>query len=114
MKIHGIDGMSNAEINEELNNGAKFVIYQYCISVILLTFKRPTDIYFIRPGKNSVMKGIEWSLLTLVLGWWGIPWGPIYTVSSLTINLKGGKDVTEQIRKSMDIHDLITPVAATA
>jgi len=25
-----------------------------------------------------------------VLGWWGIPWGPIYTVQVLLNNLRGG------------------------
>jgi hypothetical protein len=25
-----------------------------------------------------------------VLGWWGIPWGPLYTVQSLVRNTRGG------------------------
>jgi hypothetical protein len=29
-----------------------------------------------------------------VAGWWGIPWGPIYTVQSLWVNLRGRHDVT--------------------
>jgi len=24
------------------------------------------------------------------LGWWGIPWGPIYTIASLVRNARGG------------------------
>ena len=36
------------------------------------------------------------TLLTLVLGWWGIPWGPIYTIGSIYTNFNGGKDVVSE------------------
>jgi hypothetical protein len=106
MEIRGIEGMSVQEINDEISNGAKFVVYRYCVSIIVLTFKRSSDVYFIRPGQNRVVKGLEWTLLTFFFGWWGIPWGPIYSIGSLSTNLAGGKDVTEQIQKNLDIHEL--------
>jgi len=31
------------------------------------------------------------SLKTLLLGWWGIPWGPIYSVQAIFSNLFGGE-----------------------
>jgi hypothetical protein len=36
-------------------------------------------------------------LISLLFGWWGIPWGPIYTVTSLFKNFGGGRDVTKEI-----------------
>ena len=39
---------------------------------------------------------ITWLLLAAV-GWWGIPWGPIYSIQSLYTNITGGHDVTDQI-----------------
>ncbi len=101
MKIQGIEGMSVNEINLELQRGAKFVIFQYCISVIVMTFKRPSNIYFIRLGDNAIVKGIGYTLLSLLFGWWGIPWGPIYTIQSLVRNLGGGKEVTKQVMASL-------------
>jgi hypothetical protein len=106
MKINGIEGMTPQQLQEEIRNGAKFVIYRYCISFIIITIRRSSDIYFIRPGQNRVLKGLEWTLLTFFFGWWGIPWGPIYSIGSLSTNLAGGKDVTDQIQKSLDIHSL--------
>ena len=97
MKIHGIEGLTTAQLNEELRQGAKFVLYQYCISVVFMTFKRGTDVYFVRANESTVGKGIGWSILTFFLGWWGIPWGPIHTVGSLITNFAGGKDVTSEI-----------------
>ncbi|WP_245840625.1 hypothetical protein [Ohtaekwangia koreensis] len=38
--------------------------------------------------------------MTFLLGWWGIPWGPIYSIGSLVHNLNGGKDVTQEILNS--------------
>jgi hypothetical protein len=97
MKIEGIQGMSADEIRFEVQRGGKFVFYHYCISAVLITFRRPTAVYFIRSGQSAVGKGLSWSLLTVVLGWWGIPWGPIYSIQSLIVNFRGGKDVTAEI-----------------
>jgi hypothetical protein len=35
------------------------------------------------------------------VGWWGIPWGPIFTVPALVTNLRGGIDVTESMLASL-------------
>lgn len=101
-QIKNIEGLSIADINKELNKGAKFVVFQYCFSIIVMTFKRGSDIYFIKEGESTVKHSIGYTLLTLVFGWWGIPWGPIYTIGSLYSNLTGGKDVTVEVIKSMN------------
>jgi hypothetical protein len=94
MKILGIEGMSPDQLRFEIQRGAKLVCYQYCVSVVVITFRRSTDVYYVPAGESPVTKGLPWTLLSLVGGWWGIPWGPIYTVQSLVTNFKGGKDVT--------------------
>jgi hypothetical protein len=106
-KIQGIDGMSDAEIIAEVDQGARFVYYQYCVSIIILTFRRSSDIYFIRADEGRVTKGLPWTILSAVVGWWGIPWGPIYTIGALFKNLRGGIDVTDQIvnRSANDVDE---------
>jgi hypothetical protein len=100
MKIIGLEGLDGHQLSIELQKGAKFVMFKYCISIIVLTFQRPSNIYFIRSGESAVGKGIGFSLISLVLGWWGIPWGPIYTIGSLYTNFTGGKDVTQAVLDS--------------
>jgi hypothetical protein len=100
-KIRGIEGMKHGELDFELQRGAKFVLFQYCISVIPITFRRSSDIYFIPQGKNAVVEGLPFTLLSLVAGWWGIPWGPIYTIQSIYNNSRGGKDVTQAVVNSL-------------
>ena len=100
-KIRGVEGMKNGELDFEIQRGGKFVLFQYCISIIVLTFRRPSDIYFLRQGESAVGKGLPFTLLSLVAGWWGIPWGPIYTIQSVYNNSCGGKDVTQAVLNSL-------------
>lgn len=101
MKIIGLEGISGSELNSELQRGAKFVSYQYCISLLVVTFKRFSDIYFVRAGERDLGRNVGFCAISLLLGWWGIPWGPIYTVGSLMTNFKGGKNLTQEVVASL-------------
>ena len=103
MEIKGIESLSRSELQHGLNNGGRFVIFHYCISVVILTIRRGSNVYYIQPGKGAARQGAAFSLLTLFLGWWGIPWGPIYSIGSLYTNFSGGKDVTPEIRASLGV-----------
>src|SRR5215469_11856637 len=39
-KIRGIEGMTPEQLNFELQRGARFVIFQYAISIIVMSFRR--------------------------------------------------------------------------
>ncbi|HEU4609991.1 MAG TPA: hypothetical protein VFS31_17845 [Chitinophagaceae bacterium] len=104
MKIKGTEGLSLDDLNRELQEGGRFVLYQYCVSAIIMTFKRGSDIYFIRSKENPWKRGLSWSLLSLLLGWWGIPWGPIYTIRTVAVNIGGGKDVTSEVLAAANAH----------
>jgi hypothetical protein len=97
MRINGIDGLTVQDLQDEVLNGGKFVIYQWCVSIIIMTFKQGTDIYFVKQGESRFAKSLPWTLLSLFLGWWGLPWGFIYTPSVLATNIGGGKDVTQEV-----------------
>lgn len=97
MKIKGIDGLTGPELQMEIEKGGKFVYYLYCVSILILTFKRSSAVYFVKAGESRVTKGMGYILLSALVGWWGIPWGPIYTIEALNTNLKGGKDVTNDV-----------------
>lgn len=104
IKIKGIDNMSAEEIVAAVDAGGRFVMYQWTISILITTFRNPTDIIFVPGSSNRILRGLPYTLLTFVAGWWGIPWGPIYTVQSLWQNLSGGKDLTEAV-----LEDIMDP-----
>lgn len=89
-RIVGFEDMkSMPQLQQELQQGAKFVMYQYCISLFVVTFKRWSKIYFIRHDQSAMGRGF--------------PWGPIYTLQTAWINIKGGKDITKEIAASMAV-----------
>ena len=57
MKIIGIEGMTVQQVQDAVSRGGRFVIYQYCFSIIVMTFRRGSDIHFVPPGKSAAAKG---------------------------------------------------------
>jgi len=102
MKIKNVEGLTTDQINRELDHGAKFVMFTFTISILVMTFRRSSDIYFVKAGESGTIKGLKYTFLSLILGWWGIPWGPIYTLTSLFTNLSGGKNITQEVLASVN------------
>ena len=94
--IRGAEKLSANEMQFELQRGGKIVVFYYCVSLLVITFRRNSPAYLVRSGESAVGKALPWILLTLVAGWWGIPWGPIYSIQSLVVNFKGGKELQLQ------------------
>jgi hypothetical protein len=89
--------MTTVQILEEVQKGGRFVVYHYCVSVIIVTMRRPTEIQFVPAGHSRVAAGLPYTFASLVAGWWGFPWGFIYTPITIITNTCGGTDVTDQI-----------------
>jgi hypothetical protein len=100
--------MTLAQLEDEVKRGGRFVVYEYCISILVMTFTRSSGIHYVPPGKSAVVRGLGFTTISLLLGWWGIPWGLIRTPMALATNLGGGKKVTSEImihfRKEMGVH----------
>jgi hypothetical protein len=97
MSIRGAEGLSFQELQSEVARGAKIVIFEYCISIVVLSFKRSSDPFLVRAGEGTFGKSWPYILISLLFGWWGFPWGFIYTPMTLITNLGGGRDVTGAI-----------------
>jgi hypothetical protein len=97
VKVIGVEGLSADLIVHQVAAGARFVAYRYCVSAVVVSFRHSSSAYLVRPGDSHVRKGLRFSALSLLLGWWGFPWGPIWTVGSIATNLRGGVDVTAHV-----------------
>jgi hypothetical protein len=106
MKIRNIDGLSAFDLEREAERGARFVYYTFTVSLLLVTFKRTSGVYMIRGTENAVSKGKRFTAISLLFGWWGIPFGPKYTIESIRSNFKGGKDVTDEVMATVAGHIL--------
>src|SRR5260370_11218715 len=76
--------------------GYRLVFYEYCLSLVFITLRRPSRLYRVPAGTWGLLPGLRYTVLTLLLGWWGIPWGVIYTPLVLCTNLSGGREITAE------------------
>lgn len=104
MEIYGLGDRSVAQLERELRNGGKFVVYLWVVSLLIVTFKRPSAVHYIAPRESALTRGLPYTLCSVLFGWWGIPWGIIYTGQAILENSTGGKDVTDEMRSVMALY----------
>jgi hypothetical protein len=68
------------------------VSFEYCISLGVASCRVRSKAYFVAPGVSLWPLQLRYSLISLFLGWWGIPWGPILSALTLIRNFRGGHD----------------------
>ena len=88
--------LSEQQISSILDDGGRFVVYTYTISLIVITLKRRSNVFLLRKDEWAIKHGFPYLLISLLLGWWGVPWGPIYTIQSIYYSVLGN-DVTADI-----------------
>jgi hypothetical protein len=103
LKIKGTKGAPIADIIEDTGKGGRFVYYSYCISVIFMTFRLRSAVYYVHSGQSPLRRGWPFLVISALFGWWGIPWGPIYTAQAIYIAIRG-KDVTNAAIKALTLH----------
>lgn len=102
MEIKGIENMTYGELYDDIDKGGKFVMFTYVISIVVMTFKRPSKtIYYVRSNESAISYGLPYLLITMFLGWWGIPFGPIYSIGAI-VKAFTGDDVTNDVLKVLN------------
>jgi hypothetical protein len=97
MKIKNIDGLTATDLQELVSKGSRFVYFSYTISLLIVTFRDTSGVYLIRSGETTVRRSFLFTIVSFLTGWWGIPWGPKFTMQAIRTNLRGGKDVTDEV-----------------
>lgn len=92
--------MTLEDLESAVANGARFVRFPYCFSVIILSFRR-AFVHYLPPGVSG--GGPAWAAAAIsgTVGWWGFPWGIIFSIGSLFTNALGGSDITRDIMTSL-------------
>ncbi|MBA2225749.1 hypothetical protein [Thermogemmata fonticola] len=78
----------------------RWVCYEICYSFMLATVVCRSRPVATHSWKQRLSYGIGYSLLALLLGPWGIPWGIFHTLRILWLNLTGGIDVTPHVSQA--------------
>ena len=95
--IRGLGRLTVGEMRTAVKDGARFVVFEYVVSFVIGVRRRPSPIFFVRPGESVFWYSLSYNLITLVFGWWSFPFGPAFTIGAVRDNLKGGRDVSAQV-----------------
>jgi hypothetical protein len=99
-------GQNREDVLRSMERGAIVVRYPYVISAVLVSFALESRAVLIERPAQRYTGTIPYLLLTLVFGWWGVPWGPIFTAKAVWCLMRGGEEITdsihEELQSSMD------------
>ena len=86
----------NAEFNGiPVSETTRFFQFKYTVSILWVTLVFTTPHFLPNPANNQLrFAPLRYSLTSACLGWWCFPWGPIFTLHSLIVNLSGGSSST--------------------
>jgi hypothetical protein len=91
--------MTHEQLRAELAAGARVVFFEFCISLLVVSVRCISALHVIRPGCRAWLHGVPYSLVSLLLGWWGVPLGLLWTPVTLWVNCRGGRDVTAEVAR---------------
>lgn len=92
-----LEAHSPEEVHEYVRRGWRCVRFERCTSFLIATIRIQSRIYLTENWQDRYLRGLGYSLFSLLLGPWGVPWGLYLTVSSVWVNLTGGIDVTDEV-----------------
>jgi len=98
--LAGTEGMTLGDIELDVLKGGRFLRYHWNISVIVLSFRKSTTLSYVRSDRSAGLGALGWGTFSLFFGWWGFPWGIVYTPLSLWHNTRGGTDHTHEVLKA--------------
>lgn len=81
---------------EEIREGAdpityatRLHVYETVLSFLIVTVRLPSR--YVIAGSDAPLR-LGCTAFSLAFGWWGIPWGPLWTGKAIVGNLRNGKN----------------------
>jgi len=102
MTVRGAEHLSHERLRAALRDGARVCQFDYCLSAVLLTVHRQSDAIFIPADGWAGVRALPYTVITLLAGWWGVPWGLVLTPAFVWSNSLGGRDITDAVLRQLD------------
>jgi hypothetical protein len=58
MIIRGLEGLTLDDVRRGVAGGRRFVFYEWCISLVVVSVRRPSKIYFLRADELGLWKAV--------------------------------------------------------
>ncbi|WP_171472475.1 hypothetical protein [Frigoriglobus tundricola] len=101
--------MFDEELRTRIAAGARCVRFEFCFSLLFVTIRRQSDVYLTHSWQERYLRGFRYTLLSFLLGPWGVPWGLIWTAWAFWVNATGGADCTAEILKWVNNPEPVVP-----
>jgi len=100
------------ELRTRVAAGARCVRFEFCFSLLFFSVRRQSAVHVTTSWQQRYVHGLGYSLLALILGPWGVPWGVVWTPWAIWVNTTGGEDCTEEVIAALDSRSRIAESAA--
>jgi hypothetical protein len=95
--FRGGEPLTRDQLRQLVHAGGRCVRYEFIVSALVATFRFQSGVYLTDSWQERYLLGLPFSVMSLLLGPWGVPWGPILTARAVWVNLSGGVDMTAQV-----------------
>ena len=93
--------MSLEQVDAILSEGGRFVVFEFAVSFVMFTISRPSKVWLVRSAEDAQRAAKRYTIITMLFGWWALPFGPQRTWRVLKVNRGGGTDVTSDVRGAL-------------
>ena len=106
-KLQNINISDLEELKREINNGARFIMFNYRIGLGLVSLLRFSPAIFIKRENEIENFEKKYNLLNIIFGPWFLFKGPFLTYDAYKVNKKGGIDITKDIMVNITQESLL-------
>jgi hypothetical protein len=85
---------AKTEQRAQPDGGATDVVFAFCVSCGVVTWVGRSRPVRVRSKAHARVRGLPYSLVSLLFGWWGLPWGVLLTPRAVWANCTGGVEDT--------------------
>jgi len=107
-KLKNTENLDLTTLNQRIQNGAKFIIFNYRIGLGVLNLLRFSPAIFVNNNKELNLYKSRYNKYNMILGPWSIFKGPFLTYDIYKSNNRNGIDVTKDIMINIDEQALYT------
>lgn len=93
--------MTIGQVEDDILRGGRFRTFSWNFSIVVMSFKRGSSLTYVRSDQWTGTKAFPYTLVSLVVGWWGIPFGIFFTIATLYRNALGGYDNTTDVLNAL-------------
>ena len=91
----------HATVVEQVMDGTRFVTIPFIFSIFILSFKRHIGgVHEVRSGEFPIGGLAKAAAVTALFGWWGFPFGILWSLLTTFYLWRGGRDQTLEILKN--------------